>query len=157
MMQITTACLVIRHSTALGHYYSCTALGRSTLTIRDAILSTAIKTLKKEAKTLLETYACDRNQPALNQWIYDPDWQVVTTDLFVTLPDRTVKARLPFIIQPFGSGFIAQSPVTQGMNLLIQQVGELQAAATEMLPKWIMSHKEWREVSWDNLIIPRDH
>jgi len=157
MMQITTACLVIRHSTALGHYYSCTALGRSTLTIRDAILSTAINTLKKEAKTLLETYACDRNQPALNQWIYDPDWQVVTTDLFVTLPDRTVKARLPFIIQPFGSGFIAQSPVTQGMNLLIQQVGELQAAATEMLPKWIMSHKEWREVSWDNLIIPRDH
>lgn len=157
MMQITTACLVIRHSTPLGHHYSCTALAHSSLSVRDAILSNAIKTLKKESKTLLEIYARDRNQPALNQWIYDPDWPVATLDLFVALPDRTVKARLPFILQPFGSGLIAQSPVTPGMNLLIQQVGELQAAATEMLPKWIVSHKEWREANWDNLLIPRDH
>lgn len=157
MMRIMTACLVVRQSTEVGQQYNCTAIADTGLTASDVVLSNAVRGLKKEAKIQLERIARNRNLLALNRWIFDPEWQSKTVDLFISLPDRTVKARLPFIVQPFGSKLIAQSPVVPGMSLVIDQVDQLAAAALEMLPKWIMSQKDWRESEWSYLLLPRDH
>lgn len=157
MMRITTACLVVRQATPIGQVYNCTALADTYLTASDVLLSTAIRTLKKEAKERLEIVTRNRDQPTLNRWIYDPEWQFKTVDLFVTLPDRTVKARLPFVVQPLGGKLLAQSPMTPGMNLVLEQLEQLHAVAMEMLPKWILAQKDWRESDWTHLLIPRDH
>lgn len=157
MMRITTACLVVRQSSAIGQQYHCTALADPLLFASDVVLSTAIRALKKETKVRLESLAKTRDQPLLNRWIFDPEWQTSSIDLFISLPDRTVKARLPFIIQPFGEKLLAQSPIVPGMNLMIDQVEHLQSAALEMLPRWITSQKDWREADWSHLLIARDH
>jgi ATP-dependent Clp protease ATP-binding subunit ClpA len=157
MMRITTACLVVRQATAIGQQYYCTAIADPVLTSSDVVLSTAIRTLKKEAKLRLESVARTRDQPLVNRWIFDSEWQTTTVDLFISLPDRTVKARLPFILQPFGAKLMAQSPIVPGMNLVLSQIEQLESEALEMLPRWIVSQKDWRESDWSYLLIPRDH
>jgi ATP-dependent Clp protease ATP-binding subunit ClpC len=157
MMRITTACLVVRESTPNGHQYNCRPLGDFFTIANDVVLSSAIRELRKHAKKQLETIAKARNQTQLHRWIFDSEWLTKTIDLFLALPDRTVKARLPFVIRPFGARLIAQSPLVPGLNLLLDKVEQLELAAMQLVPEWIMAQKNWRDADWTHLLLPRDH
>ena len=157
MMRITTACLVVRESTPNGHQYNCRPLSDFFTIANDVVLSSAIRELRKHAKKQLETIAKARNQTQLHRWIFDPEWLTKTIDLFLTLPDRTVKSRLPFVVRPFGARLIAQSPLVPGLNLLLDKIEQLELAAMQLVPEWIMAQKNWRDADWTHLLLPRDH
>ncbi len=157
MISINAACLVIREASPLGQQYYCRALGDFAISAREPLLSSAIQEVKKVSRRSIEEIAKSRLETKLTQWVYDPDWISSTVELFLKLPDRTLKVRVPLLLKPFGTNLLVQSPLMPGFSFLLARQKDLEKMASERMPIWITAHERWRELDWSYLLIPRDH
>ncbi len=162
-MQITTACLVIRtprEPLEYGQRFHCTALADPSFTASSIVLSNAIGALTTYIRRYFEQHeetGFNRGEFAINPWVFDPVWKTKTVSLLLSLPDRTVKTRLPFVVRPFGVRLLAQSPITPGLNILIDSPADLDSEASRLLPVWIKNHEHWQQTDWNHLLLPTDH
>ena len=156
-MEITTACLVFRDRTPNGLVYRCHSLGDYDISSRNPYYSAAIRELKHQLGKMLKNVTYTENQSVVKRFLVDESWTSSTVDLKLLLPDRTVKARLPFSIQPFGNQFLARCPAIDSMNLIVSHLDFLKDEAERVVPRWIQKQKHWRDMDWSYLLFPRDH
>ncbi|MEY4568314.1 MAG: ATP-dependent Clp protease ATP-binding subunit ClpE, partial [Planctomycetota bacterium] len=156
-MRITTSFLIERELSPTGFRYRCRSVVDPNIFCRDMQLSNALQTLAKIIRERLERISGSRDTASLSKWIIDPDWETKSEDLFVWLPDRTLKMRVPFILKPWGSKFLAISPVLPNLGLVIQKRGELNEKASERIPEWIMQNSNWKTNDWGHLLVAKDH
>lgn len=157
MMRITTSILVEREFSPTGFRYRCRSVVEPRYSCRDMQLANALHKLSKMIRERLERISGERDSISLSNWIIDPSWETKTEDLFIWLPDRTLKMRVPFILKPWGKSFLAISPVLPSLGLVIQKRGELNDKATERIPEWIMQKSEWKTSDWGHLLVAKDH